>query len=193
MGLGSSEQVWGSSRCSQGTLLQVQGMFMPDVPWGVCGVPGGSAPLRGALQHQSSQGRFHVVGEAALEVLVVLLKKKKGGVCLSAEAVTVKSSIICITCMEEAFLEGARYVTSWHISPYSKRMLQSRLAALRICLAYSSHSSKGSVSPHFLTLGSISIQAAMLPVMDRPKLRSPVRRLVALFRAHIRGFGCSPP
>lgn len=36
------------------------------------GVVGGSAPLRGSLQHQSSEGRFRVlVGEAALEILVL--------------------------------------------------------------------------------------------------------------------------
>lgn len=59
-----------------------------------------------------------------------------------------------------------------HTSPCSRRMLQSSSAAVCIPLAYSSHSSKDSVSPHFLTLGSISMQAATLPVMHLPKLRS---------------------
>lgn len=60
-----------------------------------------------------------LVGEVALEVLLIfyLSKKKKAGEAINRSTDCVKSFVFRITCMEEAFLEGARYVTSWHVSP----------------------------------------------------------------------------
>lgn len=55
-------------------------------------------------------------GEAALEALFFFfpLKRKEGAIDRSADCV--KSFVFRITCTEEASLEGARYVISWHVS-----------------------------------------------------------------------------
>lgn len=54
-----------------------------------------------------------------------------------------------------------------------KVMLQARSAAVR---PLSSLYGKGSVSPHFLTLGSTSMQAVTLSVIHLPESRNPARR-----------------
>lgn len=64
-------------------------------------------------------------------------------------------------------------------------VLQIRSAAVH---TLTSLSHKGSISAHFLTLGSASIRAAALSVIHLPESRNP-----AGFTACIRSLGCSPP